>query len=146
MPRLSLVLLLIVGTMTLATSPVLTDTTTSAPSVDITITALNTFAPDYVSQILGLDYDETNDRLAFGSANYNDSEFTFCDPDSGAYLDEVAYSSPLLDFGVALDDDASHLYLTEWGAGKFYTWDWSSWSSIDRPTDTQGRGMDYLDG
>ncbi|MCD4734113.1 hypothetical protein K8R78_07760 [bacterium] len=121
MSRLSLVLLLLIGTLTLAGSPMLTDTTLPASSFDVTITVLNTFAPDYVSQILGLDYDEANDRLAFGSANYYDPEVTFCDPDTGAYLAEVAYSSPLLDFGVCLDDDASHLYLTEWGDGKLYT-------------------------
>ncbi len=114
--------------------------------VEVNITVLNTFAPDTPSMILGLDYDEANDRIALGSANAFDPEVGFYNPDDGSYLDEVAYSSPLLNFGVCLSDDGSQVFLTEWSEGKLYTYDWTDWSIVNSPAGTEGRGMDYRDG
>ncbi len=116
------------------------------PTVNVTITVLNTFAPDTPSMILGLDYDEMNDRLALGSANAFDPEVGFYDPDDGEYLSEIAYTTPLVNFGVCLNDDASLVFLTEWFEGKLYTYNWSGWSTINSPAGTEGRGMDFRDG
>ncbi len=142
-----IVMLLITVTLTFADSPISPDNPPE-PMIDINITVLNTFAfePGAPHMILGLDYDEANDRLALGSANAFDPEVGFYDPDDSSYLGEVAYSSALLNFGVCLNDDASRIYLTEWSNGKLFTYDWSSWSIIDSPAGTEGRGMDYRDG
>jgi hypothetical protein len=109
---------------------------------DINIGIVNYFLVPDADFILGMDYDESGDRLFFCD-NITDKIFV-CRAADGHILntiDVIYRENPSL-FGVCYDPVNGHTYVNDWGLEEFYRYDDGTWTALGDPAGQEGRGMD----